>query len=64
MKSINEALTAEYPDDANAAYTVMMAFQLCGLLNALNPSVRPQADEVFNHLLGRSKLAYRLVVVE
>jgi hypothetical protein len=64
MKSINEALTAEYPDDANAAYTVMMAFQVCGLLNALDPSVRPQAVGVFNHLLGKSKLAYRLVVVE
>ena len=42
----------------------MMAFQVCGLLNALNPSVRPHAVEVFNHLLGKSKLAYRLVVVE
>jgi hypothetical protein len=36
MKSINEALTAEYPDDADAAYTV-------DGISALRLAQRPQS---------------------
>jgi hypothetical protein len=64
MKAINEALTAEYPDNSDAAYTAMMAFQLCALLNALNPSVRLQAVDLINDLLVKSQTGYKLVVMQ
>ena len=63
MKAISEDLTAEYPDDPDAAYTAMLAFQLCTLLNALKPSVRPQAVDLINDLLVKFQTGYKLVAM-
>ena len=61
MKAINEAVTAAFPDDPDAAYTLALGIQLSALLYVLNPTVRPKAVEVINRLLERNGSGYKVV---
>lgn len=64
MKAMNDAVTAAYPLVPDEMYTAAMAFQLAILLNALNPSVRPDAVKLINGILSGSNIDYRLQPVD
>ena len=63
MKAINDAVTAAYPNDPDAMYTLALAFHLATLLSALDPADRPAAVDLINGFLAKSKLGYRLNVL-
>jgi hypothetical protein len=62
MKAINDAITEAFPDCPDQMYTAALAFQLCALLNALNPADRPSAVELINSFLADVG-DYRLAMV-
>lgn len=61
MKAINEAVTAAFPNDSDAAYTLALGVQLSALLYVLDPTVRPKAVEAINRLLEKNRSGYKLV---
>ena len=60
LKAINEAIEAAFPDQKDQMVAVAIAFQLCILLQALDPAVRLNAVIIINAVLGKIEGGYRL----